>query len=65
MPIFTYKCRDCGFEDDVLVRSSDQTPSETKCPKCGLDGAFVRTISTNTSFQLKGDGWYKSSSQEK
>ena len=61
MPLYSYKCSECMFEDDILVRTSDQTPITIKCPKCGLDGTFARTISTNTSFQLKGDGWYKSS----
>ncbi len=30
MPIYEYKCRDCGDEFEALVRKSD-TPS---CPKC-------------------------------
>lgn len=31
MPIYEYKCSDCGFEFEELVFSSDECP---ECPKC-------------------------------
>jgi putative FmdB family regulatory protein len=31
MPIFDYKCNECGFEFEVLVRSSEQN---INCEKC-------------------------------
>ncbi|MBL7215630.1 MAG: zinc ribbon domain-containing protein [Phycisphaerae bacterium] len=33
MPIFEYKCPECGFINEVLVKSSDTKPPA--CPKCG------------------------------
>lgn len=65
MPIYSYKCHKCGFEDDILVRNSDQMQVTMTCPKCDSGESFTRTISTNTSFHLKGEGWYKNSSSEK
>ena len=60
MPLYSYKCSECGFEDDYLERTIDQTPFPKKCPKCDKD-TFFRMVSKGTSFQLKGDGWYKPS----
>ncbi|MBU1610967.1 MAG: zinc ribbon domain-containing protein [Proteobacteria bacterium] len=53
MPIYEYECQDCkqifeewqsGFEDKVL-----------ECPVCGAD---AKRLISNTSFILKGSGWY-------
>ena len=33
MPIFEYKCPQCGFINEVLVKSSDSKPPT--CPQCG------------------------------
>jgi putative FmdB family regulatory protein len=54
MPIYAYRCGDCGFEKDVLQRLSD--PLLTDCPSCGKS-AFVKQL-TAAGFQLKGSGWY-------
>ncbi len=32
MPIFTYQCKQCGEECELLVARFD---SEAECPKCG------------------------------
>lgn len=32
MPIYEYKCRECGFEFEELMSSDDDSP---QCPKCG------------------------------
>ncbi|MEA4863426.1 MAG: zinc ribbon domain-containing protein [Victivallaceae bacterium] len=32
MPIFDYKCRDCGAEFEQIVRSGNDT---VECPGCG------------------------------
>ena len=53
MPIYEYRCRDCEEEIEVTQRITDD-PLQT-CPKCG--GALSKLIS-NTSFILKGTGWY-------
>ena len=52
MPIYEYRCEACGtFEK--MQRISD--PPLAKCPKCKRK---VRRLISNTSFQLKGTGWY-------
>lgn len=52
MPIYEYRCESCGtFEE--MQRISD--PPLSKCPKCKRK---VRRLISNTSFQLKGTGWY-------
>lgn len=53
MPLYEYKCEECGNVLEVIQRFSDD-PMD-KCPKCG--GAMSKLIS-NTSFVLKGGGWY-------
>lgn len=56
MPIYEYTCSQCGnvFEEWVKLASDPESDS-CPCPKCGADA--LRIIS-NTSFLLKGDGWF-------
>ncbi|MBK9325657.1 MAG: zinc ribbon domain-containing protein [Thiobacillaceae bacterium] len=54
MPIYAYKCADCGFEQDVMQKMSDAPLSE--CPSCGKP-AFTKQLSA-AGFQLKGSGYY-------
>ncbi|SAK43761.1 FmdB family regulatory protein [Caballeronia fortuita] len=54
MPIYAYRCADCGHEKDVLQKLSDAPL--TQCPACGKD-AFSKQV-TAAGFQLKGSGWY-------
>lgn len=54
MPIYAYKCSDCGFEQDVMQKVSDAPL--TDCPQCGKP-AFSKQL-TAAGFQLKGTGWY-------
>jgi putative FmdB family regulatory protein len=52
MPIYEYTCEHCGtFEQ--MQRITD-APLE-RCPRCRRK---VRRLISNTSFQLKGSGWY-------
>lgn len=53
MPIYEFKCSACSNIDEILMRMSD--PSPEGCSKCG---ASVAKIISNTSFSLKGEGWY-------
>ncbi len=53
MPIYEYECLNCSERKEVLQRFSDD-PLKT-CPVCG--GEMKRLIS-NSSFILKGSGWY-------
>lgn len=33
MPIYVYRCQDCGQRHEALVR--DRRPEPTECPSCG------------------------------
>lgn len=54
MPIYAYKCAECGHQMDVIRKVSD--PLLTDCPNCGKP-ALVKQV-TAAGFQLKGAGWY-------
>ena len=52
MPIYEYRCEHCGdFEENQRITD----PPLERCPKCRRK---VRRLISNTSFQLKGSGWY-------
>ena len=52
MPIYEYQCKTCGqFE---IMRKITDAPLK-RCPTCH---AKVTKLMSNTSFQLKGSGWY-------
>lgn len=53
MPMYEYGCSDCGNQFEVRQKFSDQPLA--KCPQCG--GPVAKLIS-QTSFALKGSGWY-------
>jgi putative FmdB family regulatory protein len=52
MPIYEYACEHCGVFEE-MQRITD--PPLAKCPKCKRK---VRRLISQTSFQLKGSGWY-------
>jgi putative FmdB family regulatory protein len=52
MPIYEYLCKKCG-EFELMQRITEDPL--TRCPTCR--GKITKLIS-NTSFQLKGSGWY-------
>jgi putative FmdB family regulatory protein len=52
MPIYEYACEHCGVFEE-MQRITD--PPIAKCPKCKRK---VRRLISQTSFQLKGSGWY-------
>ena len=54
MPIYAYKCADCGHEKEVLQKITDAPL--TDCPDCGHP-SMVKMV-TAAGFQLKGSGWY-------
>ena len=54
MPIYAYRCEECGFAKDVLQKISD--PVLSVCPSCGKS-SFKKQV-TAAGFQLKGTGWY-------
>lgn len=55
MPIYEYACVKCGHQLEVMQKMSDKPLS--KCPEC--KGKLEKQFS-QTSFQLKGSGWYVS-----
>ncbi|MCB9746344.1 MAG: zinc ribbon domain-containing protein [Alphaproteobacteria bacterium] len=54
MPIYEYRCPDCGHEFEQMRSMS--APPLTECPQCAQNN--VRKLISRTSFQLKGGGWY-------
>jgi putative FmdB family regulatory protein len=54
MPIYAYRCEECGFAKDVLQKMSDEPL--TVCLECGKS-SFKKQV-TAAGFQLKGSGWY-------
>jgi len=63
MPIHAYKCLKCGFENDELIRSSADTP--TQCPSCNSE-MYERQVSAHGGIQgnfgtvpKRGAGSYK------
>ncbi len=54
MPIYEYRCGNCGLEKEFLQKVSDAPISV--CPSCG-QSSMTKLISA-AGFQLKGSGWY-------
>jgi putative FmdB family regulatory protein len=54
MPIYEYRCANCGFEKEYLQKLSDAPI--TDCPSCGTP-QMTKLVSA-AGFQLKGTGWY-------
>lgn len=52
MPIYEYRCRQCG-DFEVTQKITDRPLA--RCPGCK---GKVKKLISNTSFQLKGTGWY-------
>ncbi|MGI5861218.1 MAG: FmdB family zinc ribbon protein [Myxococcales bacterium] len=53
MPIYEYECKKCG-RYEVTQRITED--ALTACKTCGQP---VRRLISETSFALKGGGWYK------
>ena len=53
MPIYEYECTKCGSIDEVLQKFSDKPL--IKCRHCS--GRLQKLVSQST-FHLKGTGWY-------
>ena len=52
MPIYEYNCSKCGVFE--VTQRITEDPLK-KCPSCR---SKVQKLISNTSFQLKGTGWY-------
>lgn len=55
MPIYEYRCKQCGHEFDTLQKVSDE-PLQI-CPACS-EPTLVKKVSA-AGFRLKGGGWYE------
>lgn len=53
MPIYEYVCEKCSHHLEIMQKMSDNPL--TKCPECK---GKLEKIFSQTSFQLKGSGWY-------
>lgn len=54
MPIYEYRCTDCGAQKEHLQKMSDAPLAQ--CPNCG-SANYAKQV-TAAGFQLKGNGWY-------
>ena len=54
MPIYAYRCNECGHSQDVLQKISDAPL--TTCPACTQES--LRKQVTAAGFAIKGTGWY-------
>jgi len=54
MPIYEYRCSKCAHVFEEWAQHFD-SPTAEPCPKCGGE---AHRIMSNTSFLLKGGGWY-------
>jgi putative FmdB family regulatory protein len=53
MPIYEYECTKCGHQTEVWQRITDR--GVTKCQRCN---GKMRKLISQSSFHLKGTGWY-------
>jgi len=54
VPIYEYRCSECGHQQEHLQKVSDAVL--TTCPACGKE-TYKKQV-TAAGFQLKGSGWY-------
>lgn len=54
MPVYTYRCEECGVQFDQTQRFSDQPL--TRCPECGKKS--LRKVYTPVGIVFKGSGFY-------
>ena len=55
MPIYEYKCSNCGHQFEKIQKFSDDPLK--KCPNC--DKNALNKLISSPSFRLKGSGWYE------
>jgi putative FmdB family regulatory protein len=53
MPIYEYRCLNCGCQFEIMQKFSDP-PVET-CTSCS---GTVQKLISRSAFHLKGSGWY-------
>ena len=55
MPIYEYKCEECGHQLEAIQKFSDVPLTE--CPKCKKQA--LKKMLSASAFHLKGTGWYE------
>jgi putative FmdB family regulatory protein len=53
VPIYEYECEKCGVIEEVFQKISDKP-----LRKCGHCAGNVHKLISQSSFHLKGTGWY-------
>lgn len=61
MPIYEYQCKKCGHKFEQLQKITEK-PLRV-CPQCKKTA--LEKLVSNTSFQLKGTGWYVTDFRDK
>ena len=69
MPIYQFKCPECGHKSEDLMKHGDPNPNCLRCESRVTTVAhgyaaykkvvMEKLFPTGTSFELKGEGWYK------
>lgn len=54
MPIYEYRCKNCGHHLEVIQGFNDEPL--TKCPECKK--TKLEKLISAPAFHLKGTGWY-------
>jgi putative FmdB family regulatory protein len=54
LPIYEYRCSDCGHQFEKLMRLGADAPP---CETCGSED--VNKLVSSGGFILKGSGWYR------
>ncbi|MGB9639388.1 MAG: FmdB family zinc ribbon protein [Anaerolineales bacterium] len=54
MPIYTYRCENCGIQFDIQQKFSD--PPLVRCPECNKNA--LRKVYTPVGIVFKGSGFY-------
>lgn len=55
MPVYEYECKSCGRQFEIMQKFSDKQAKE--CIYCS--STDVEKLISQSSFALKGSGWYK------
>lgn len=53
MPIYEYKCAECGKTKEVMQKCFDKPLF-----KCNLCSGKLQKLISQSTFHLKGTGWY-------
>jgi len=55
MPIYEYKCKECGHKFEVLILCNEDP--KLRCENCR--SLNLEKIISHTNFKLNGNGWSK------